>query len=587
MGFLKFLLLALVFSVQLRTEYAWLYWPEVAISALGLLSFILPNPFLILGFALCVLPYFEYGTLSCFLLTFNFGVYLKNRKPNNVSEFSLLLLLPLTISLSFCLIQEIDYYILKTIFTNDGFYGLFLYVKQNYPVWYRAIFAYATFLNFLILVSLAPAQLLKEKSFITGLSLGVLVSCLVGIAQLFELAPVFSLNREVFWLHVRRYEGTFTDPNALGVMSALLVPYFYYMRANSKLTKISGISLACFSIFSESRTFWLAMFAWFIIENIKNPKILSLLIAPLLLVVPKVNQFFQGTSLFDRFDRILQTLNLDTFYDSLYSRLLMGEIALRTWKANPLFGVGLERFYVVQDKIAKSANLDLGQWRDNANNFYLQIAAEQGLVGSVLFLILFIYLFRKAKKQSSDLSKMLLLILAVIFFTGPHLYFEEVKYFVALIIASILGDSLNNKETGKFLKLGALPIFSAMTFVLGISLLLIFKTEQRPLIGFWPLENSEDGTVAWSSLKAKMKLCNVPEGQKISYRTYNLPMSFSLIQNNIKSEIEIQNTEWQNFELDKSDLINLEITPSKVWKPGEHDGRWLGIMLKIPDNLCN
>ena len=581
--------------MQLRSEYSGIFWPELLLASSGLLSFFLRDPRFLLGLALPVLPFFEYGALSCFILTFCFGCSFRKDRPEvnqNVLVFLSLLLVPLSVTLIFSLIQEVDLTLLKTILLNSGPLGFLDYTQENYPVWYRAIYHFASYVNFSLLILFLPADTFLHKNFSKGLASGVAFSCLVGLAQLAEVHPWVSVNREPFWLFVKRYEGTFTDPNALGVMAVLLLPYFYYLRKSGSILWIASFLLAGFSIFSESRTFWLGIFIWFVVVNIKTPKRLLLLTTPLVLLIPSLNSFLQSLPVLSRFTRILQTLNYNTFLESLYSRLLMGEIAIRMWQKAPILGVGLERFYEAQQAVAKAAGLDLGDWRDNANNFYLQVASEQGLYGLAMLLALFSYLFFLARKQNRNISSTLLLILSVLFLTGPHLFFEEVKYFVAIIVGDLVRNSgrvIHSTELN--LNSRRLKIMMVSIFLLGLLLIANVSVKQRALLGFWGVEVGENSEQqAWTSAKGYLRLCNVPEKESLQVRSYDLPMSIDVIQNGISRQITLPDTEWHNIDLVQSELVNVSLTPSKVWTPSagrtEGDKRWLGAMVKIPKYLC-
>ena len=206
MGFLRllvFLVLAAVFGLQLRSIYGIIYWPELLLAFSGLLSFFLNDPRFLLGFALPTVPFFEYGTLSCFILTYSAGLILKDtklrsfekkpkctltkvllitrsggreegREGGDINFFILLLLSPLLISLIYTLIQEVDLYLLKTILLNVGLLGLFRHIQAEYPIWDKALFHFASFVNFSLLLLVLPSDCLVSKKFAKGLACGVI-----------------------------------------------------------------------------------------------------------------------------------------------------------------------------------------------------------------------------------------------------------------------------------------------------------------------------------------------------------------------------------------------------------------------------
>lgn len=579
-----FLILALVFSTQFKAEHKWLLFLQLVFTSLGFLIFYVKKPQFLLGLAIPTLTFFPYGTLSSFILCLNIGIKPKSKTSDSDLKTShllfKLLLLPLFFSLLVCFYFEFDYYIFKTLVLNAGILESYFYFKETNPPWLRALFNFCIWVNFLILfykikkISFKE-EVLENKDFINALSIGVIFSCVIGFFQVLDLHSYFSINREVFWLHVKRFEGTFTDPNALGVMAALLVPYFYYSK--SKLAYLASAILFVFAIFSESRTFWLAMMSWFLIVNIKKPKYYIAFILPLILFIPSVNNLIQSIPLFSRFKRILTTLNFNTLYESLYSRLLMGEIAINMFKQNVLLGVGLDRFFVKQAEVAKSSGLDIGDWKDNANNLYLQVASEQGIFGLAVLVLLFCFLFLNRKKelgQSSleqgnlKLSNLILGITAIIFITGPHIYFEEVRYFLAIVLASHITSDIKN---------------SYIYFAFAIGSLLLLSLPKKSLQGFWGIENSSEGKFLWTSSKASLSICN--DKIPLQLRTFNIPMSVDIFLGNKHRKIDLVDTKWKSIDIKDENTKNILLLPSNVWSP-QGDSRWLGVMLKSNFQAC-
>ena len=570
-----YIFIALILSTQLNTIHSWLYYTQVAFASLGLLSFFLKKPVILLGLAIPTIPFFQYGALSIFIVCYNLGLLfktsigkdkLKTSKSNLLLKF---LILPFFLSLLVSLYFEFDFYLFKTQFLNYGLIDTYLYIKNNNSTWLRVLSNFCIWLNFLFLFYNTRKETFSDQSFVSALSIGVICSTSLGLFQVLDLHPYFSLNRDIFWLHVKRYEGAFTDPNALGVMSAILIPYFYYSK--QKLSYLAGALLFVLAVFSESRTFWLGMISWFFIVNIKKPKYYFAFILPSFLFIPSINDFFQSLSFLSRFKRILETLNVSTLYDSLYSRLLMGEVALGMFKQNLLLGVGLDRFFVKQNEVANSVGLELGDWRDNANNFYLQIASEQGILGLFFLLILITFLFFNRSKEYK-LSNLLLGILGIIFITGPHVYFEEVRYFFAIVLAANITKDINATYT--------YPILLA-------SLLSLCFLPHKNISGFWQEEGARDDKFLWTSSKANVRICKA--NRPLFLRTFNIPMSVDIFINKKVKKINFTDTNWKSVELPHDNSVDSQteviIIPSKVWSP-EGDKRWLGVMLKSNFQTC-
>ena len=136
--FITFFFIALVFSTQFNIEHKWLLYSQLVFISLGFLSFFLKKPQILLGLALPTLPFFPYGTLSSFILCFNFCFnlrlnlgahkYLESNKSNLLFK---LLLLPLFLSLVVCFYFEFDFYIFKTMLLNTGILETYLFYKKT------------------------------------------------------------------------------------------------------------------------------------------------------------------------------------------------------------------------------------------------------------------------------------------------------------------------------------------------------------------------------------------------------------------------------------------------------------------------
>jgi hypothetical protein len=118
--------------------------------------------------------------------------------------------------------------------------------------------------------------------------------------------------------------------------------------------------------------------------------------------------------------------------ETFFSRLVFLDVTLEMWRHNLWYGVGADayRSYVVPVG-AKVGTLK--HWSDNANNFYLGLLAELGVMGALAFLV------SVASRQWSEAPNRPLLILSVLtvaalLVVGPHVEFPEVLLLVALFV---------------------------------------------------------------------------------------------------------------------------------------------------------
>ena len=399
--------------------------------------------------------------ICCWLLGFEFRrmFLLEGGKPGDSSAAILCLYAFAAIVLCFVMEEvravqfQYDALLSATLYRGGGIRAIIHYLWDNARNWDTGPLLIAGYMQAAFLFS-AVYERVRERGgkeeFIFGLALGSLSALAVLLLQLMNLFPGLNYNRTAFWVFTGRYSGTFSDPNALGVMAAILVPLFWHFPAERRglLYRLTAMLLFCFAPWSGSRTFWVGMFMWFCFllywslkDRPRSAKSGSfylrgaLMLVPLvaliaLFVNPTANRFLQENTASPGLHRLLQTLNPAEASAMVSSRLLFSRIAIKVWRGAPLLGVGLARFYELQEGAAKAIGVELGTWRDNANNFYLQILAEGGLVGLSLMLFAFFLFWRGlsgGKRQSLGLMRFCLLSAAILLLTGPHLYFDEFK----------------------------------------------------------------------------------------------------------------------------------------------------------------
>ena len=162
---------------------------------------------------------------------------------------------------------------------------------------------------------------------------------------------------------------------------------------------------------------------------------------------------------------------------------------------------------------------------------------------------------------------MLLGITAVIFITGPHIYFEEVRYFLAIVLASHINKDIKNS-------------YAYLLFLVGASLSLSLPKQE--LKGFWGLEGTKDNQFLWTSSKARFSVCS---NEPIKIRTFNVPMKLNILFGNKLEQIELKDTKWKSIGIRDKNTRDIFLLPDFVWSP-EGDSRWLGVMLKSDFKAC-
>jgi hypothetical protein len=78
----------------------------------------------------------------------------------------------------------------------------------------------------------------------------------------------------------------------------------------------------------------------------------------------------------------------DTLHGTISSRLVLTEAGLRMFAGAPLFGIGVGQFYPRSAEVVGPRLKDIaGSPRENAHNNFIQVLAEQGLVGLAALLL--------------------------------------------------------------------------------------------------------------------------------------------------------------------------------------------------------
>lgn len=363
---------------------------------------------------------------------------------------------------------------------------------------------------------------------------------------------IFSLNQNAFWNYSGRYAGTFSDPNAFGIMSGLFLVLIPYLYQNLYLRIILTALVLGSSVFSGSRTFFIFLVLFlafhtlqFFCQQFKKVAKYKNKFS----IIEKIRFGYYGiVAAFAAFliiirlyavkppsiVRVLDTINPDKISSMLESRMIFSRIALEAIRENPLHGVGLGRFIPVQEEIARSLSIDLLNWRDNANNFYLHIAAEEGIPALILIIFLFYRLVTFRKKNKTEKNncgnatdntaqnatsnavnyyterrsiQVALSIFMLTLLVGPHLFFIEVRnlFFILVLSASYLEQPafMSNKEYREKCSFILRPAFPLCLYILFASLFSPWWFRQTITQGLYPKELEGSYEFQWTGYQAK------------------------------------------------------------------------------------
>ncbi len=237
------------------------------------------------------------------------------------------------------------------------------------------------------------------KYFLTAIVAGSVIPFLVGIYQFFT-----KTGMDIDEITNRIY-GTFAHPNILATYALLLFTVLINetliaknWKFNSTVKWIYLLLLATIAL-TYTRIAWIGVVALFIIIGlVYYKKILVYVLAGVALfyglfyplnnfLINNFNFNLQSSTLISR----LTTRNEDS--DSVVWRINLANKVLPLFEDRPVLGYGYGSFPKVWDDNKDVANI----WDNTseAHNDYIKIAFESGIIGLILFLIIFIELFYK------------------------------------------------------------------------------------------------------------------------------------------------------------------------------------------------
>jgi hypothetical protein len=376
-------------------------------------------------------------------------------------SWSLLWAAPLLALVSGSLISEL---VIALDLVHGGRSGVFNYVTLDGPNRVldlaRAIldvhitsWAFAVRLFLLaLLVGLFSESLEARFEFMRGLLVGTTIAALYAIVQWLVVGPVSVglPNQTPLWTALNRVSGSMSDPNALGIVMALVIWLWFGFRE-----KIGGRPLHVAIIFiagivSSSRTFALSMtiLALWLGWVRYGRRSVALGCAILLMAVFGVSYVDSSSSLLSDIvsnsavpggvRRVLSALSIERLSDTLFSRGVFLQIAQAIGDGRWIWGVGADRFSEYVALVGAERDIIRG-WVDNSNNFYVGLLVELGVIGLACFLLTCAgrcLVGGNGRRFAVGVIGMLALILI----TGPHTDFSEVLVIIAVILGATTAE---------------------------------------------------------------------------------------------------------------------------------------------------
>jgi len=410
--------------------------------------------------------------------------------------------------------------------------------------------------------------------------------------------------------------------NLAGVRCFLskIAGHFYVMSSKRVTNGLFAIIFFFLCCYSSSRTTWIAMgvtLFFLVITSIKNRKLIIglgfFVVLALIagnLYSPKLLQ--SNNASLARLGSFLNVSKINK-EKSLLIRFELWDRSIEMVKDYPLAGVGLGNFYRNNVYYKDSS---LGKWdSENAHNYYLQLLAELGIPGLILFLSILFALYSRqctlpvGKTESllhKDSVKPFLYGLSaylITMLTGHPLLISTQQFLFWAIVAIIVkghmltsGNEELKRPGNKILKITAVFVFSL--FVFGF-IKNLYKKEPWTIpveYGLYSVEKMHGARMRWMAGKAEYYL---PEtAQKLNLKVVAQPFNSQKpegltlvisINDHVVDQVHFVEggTETLSYDLssvDKGDIkVNLEVT--KVFCPKKvglnNDSRILGVALSV------
>lgn len=545
--------------------------------------------FFLLGFCIPLLPLA--GTATLLVSSIVFLIIYQKEVALDSEAIPFLLIISLW-TLSYALLPaDYDNLLLLLVerFSDSSDWSSF---QQSPSLFLKAFAGTVRWILFFLLVHLIMKVEVALKPLMHGVSLGMIGAAVIAVTGILLPINDFFVNLNPVWLSLDRHPGSFTDPNAMGIFSILVIPLLVheFLDDRRKLNLAAVLAAVVTGILSGSRSFYLGAFIYTVWLLRKEKKILFLLFL-LALLVPVVFSFVPTDSLPfkaylpDGLNRVLSTLAPETMANSLFSRQAFFSAALAAISRYPLLGSGFARFGEIFPDLARLAEFNTGSWTDNSNNFYLGMLAETGLIGSLALLFFVLTLRPREGREGAHASAVILLIL---FMVGPHLDFDEVAVLAAIVVGS------------GFVR-GSAPC--ALRAAVPVLLLLAVGIPIRAAginYGLYPWESDAAGhPVRWITSRAQIAVkCESEKGVSFSVRSVEpeiarLPLKLKITSSTGEEKLLMLDShvpEPVQFSCHRGEgrnSLKLTVHSSRYWIPakstGSNDFRRLAVQLSLPE----
>ena len=307
-----------------------------------------------------------------------------------------------------------------------------------------------TMVQILILVILLYNYIQKEEK----AELFITVMCIA--ATIFAIYTVFYFGIEEYFKGLEEGDrmGTgINNVNAIGMMTAnafILNLWQIFYRKKWIYILPAGICLVV-SLGAASRTavagLIVGTFALFVFKGRGYKRLFSLLqCAGILLLLYLILQLPAFDVFMDRIDKMILAFFGESGADNASQvRLEMVELGLQTFYKYPISGVGIGNSGIITQQLGFSTYL---------HNNYIELLASVGIIGTVIYYLMFIIPFGKTikpafKENQYAVIAVALIIMNLLFHIGTVQYYNKVSYLYIILFFVCIKKTRGYKDVEK------------------------------------------------------------------------------------------------------------------------------------------
>lgn len=502
------------------------------------------------------------------------------------------------------------------------------------------------FVFFFIIYHILRNSDILEK-ILQALLASTFLSLLFGLLQFYK---DIHLGNTPFWVQMEQINSTFKDPNSFGVFLAAFFPLLLAIVLTSKgLTRLLALLSSALVLFVLPKTgtrsallgilLSILIFGFFLLRHFKIKKLVlfkkktALLAISILIATILFAGYFglKQSRVMDRIETYAKgSLGGMSVIGFSPERFFLWKEAVAMMKDYPAAGVGVGAYiielpnYYTKNLGDYDAGLEGFRRNDSAENYFLHIGAEVGLIGLGLvlwlFLTMFRYMYTAGRSIEKKETKLIYLgavagIFAYIFTLLFHSYVgsPEVKYTFWLLVAIALSPEIKktglkkDPRTAKAIKIGSIILIALFggVFLWNSTHSLSLKHRYKELdlnqnFGLGKTEQTEDGRIfQWTReygglfLNVTQPFIHIPllashpdiENNPVIVKVYLVKDFFK--EKILLGEIVITKAEWNTYEFELSNELHQDVIllfeVSRTWNPlkvlGTSDPRNIGVAI--------